>query len=535
MKILTAEQMRRLDRLTTERAGLATRAMMENAGRQVADFLLERFPDARRPSILCGKGNNGGDALVAARYLRQRGRSPRVWLLASPSDLKGDARANYDAWLKAGGAVEAVPSSKDWDGQAAAVFDCDVLVDGLLGTGLSGPVEGYLRQVIEQINAHRHRCRVLAVDIPSGLSSDSGEPLGDSVEADATITFTAPKRGQVFPPNCTRVGTLAVAPIGTPEELYADDPELFLNLIVARDFARLALRREPTAHKGDFGHVLLVSGSRGKTGAAALAGKAALRMGAGLVTVATPASSLPIVASLVPEIMTEPLEETETGTVSSQVLEYGRFATLVEGKSVLALGPGLTTHPETAKFVRTVLAQFDLPLVLDADALNALVGQLDVLRHRRAELVVVTPHPGEMARLLGTESAAVQRQRVEVAQKFARDYRVFVILKGHRTLVAAPEGQVWVNPTGNPGMATGGAGDVLTGLVAGVLAQELGPAKDVLALAVFLHGLAGDLAAAVQGEQALIASDITEALPRAWSALREKIARDVPGSYYVVP
>lgn len=536
MKILTADQMRRLDRLTTQRTGLATRDMMENAGRHVAGFLLERFPAAERISVLCGKGNNGGDALVAARYLRQRGRQPRVWLLASPADLKGDPRGNYDAFLQAGGSVEPLPTAKEWEKQAAAVFDCEVLVDGLLGTGLSGPVEGYLRQVIEQINAHRHRYRVLAVDTPSGLSSDSGEPLGESVQADATVTFTAPKRGQVFPPNCTRVGTLAVAPIGTPEELYADDPELFLNLIVARDFARLPLRRDPTAHKGDFGHVLLVSGSRGKTGAAALAGKAALRMGAGLTTVATASSVLPTVASLVPEIMTEPLAETDIGSVSSRALDYGCFAKLVEDKTVLALGPGLSAHPETAQFVRAVLEQFDLPLVLDADALNALVGQLELLRQRRAELVVVTPHPGEMARLLGTSSAEVQRQRVEVAQNFARDYRVFVILKGYRTLVAAPDGQVCVNPTGNPGMATGGAGDVLTGMVAGALAQGLGPAvRDVLTLAVFLHGLAGDLAAAVQGEQALIASDITEALPRAWSALREKIARDLPGSYYVVP
>jgi NAD(P)H-hydrate epimerase len=536
MKILSADEMRRLDRLTSERAGVASRQLMENAGRHVAEFLQHEFPAAKRVSILCGKGNNGGDALVAARYLRKQGLQPRVVLLAAPSDLKGDAQANYEAYRQAGGAVEALPGQPEWEKHRADLLDCDVVVDGLLGTGITGPVEGYFRAVIADLNAPGRRFRVLAVDIPSGLPSDSGEPLGEAVRADATITFTAPKRGQIFPPNCTRVGTLAVAPIGTPEELSAGDPALFLNLITARQLARLPLRRPATAHKGDFGHVLLAAGSRGKTGAAALGGKAALRMGAGLATVATPASVLPIVAALVPEIMTEPLAETESGAVSSQALDYGRFAKLLEGKTVLAMGPGLTTHPETTAFVRAVLEQFDLPLVLDADALNALVGQLDALRRRKARPVVLTPHPGEMGRLLGTTSAEVQRQRVEVAQRFAREYEVFVILKGHRTLVAAPDGQVYVNPTGNPGMASGGAGDVLTGMVAAAVAQWGGAALgDALCLAVYLHGLAGDLAAATQGEQALIASDVIEALPRAWKALGEKIERDVPGSYYVVP
>jgi hydroxyethylthiazole kinase-like uncharacterized protein yjeF len=543
MKILTAEQMRRIDRLTDERAGVSTATLMANAGRQLADFLLKEFgleasadPAAVRLSVLCGKGNNGGDALVAARHLLERGFRPRVLLFASPDELTGDARGSYDAFLRAAGAVESIQSAAEWKKQRDAVLDCDVLLDGLLGTGITGPARGTIAEVIPAVNARRGRYRVLAVDIPSGLPSDSGEPVGDSILADATVTLTAPKRAQVFPPNCTRVGTLAVAPIGTPDELFGDDPELFLNLITARQLARLEFNREPTAHKGSYGHVLLVSGSRGKTGAAALGGKAALRMGAGLSTVATPASVLPIVASLVPEIMTEPLAETDAGTISSRALDYGRFANIVEDKAVLVMGPGLTTHPETSQFVRAVVEQFDLPLLLDADALNALVGQVDVLRKRKARSLVLTPHPGEMARLLGTSSAEVQRQRVEVAQKFARDFGLFVILKGHRTLVAAPDGQVYVNPTGNPGMATGGSGDVLTGLVAGAMAQW--PQDDlstVLSLAVYLHGLAGDLAAREKGQQAMIASDILEALPRAWSLLREKIERDAPGSYYVVP
>ena len=542
MKILTAEQMRRADRLTTERAGVSFPQLMENAGRQVADFLVNEVltGDAVRDrphaiSILCGKGNNGGDALVAARHLLQRGQQPRVYLLVSASELKGDARASYNAYLEAGGTVQEIAEPGDWERERASALDCEVLMDGLLGTGLSGPVTGLLAQVIADINSHRDYC-IVAVDIPSGLPSDSGEPLGEAVHADATVTFTAPKRGLVFPPNCTSVGQLAVAPIGTPEAMLAEDAELWLNLIVSRQFAGLPLARAVTAHKGDYGHVLLVAGSRGKTGAAALGGKAALRMGAGLVTVATPAGGQPVVASMVPEIMTESLPETDTGAVSSRALDYGRFAKLLEGKTVLAMGPGLTTHPETAQFVRAVLEQFDLPLILDADALNALVGQLDALGARRSRRVILTPHPGEMARLLGTTSADIQRQRIEVAQKFARDFDVFVILKGHRSLVAAPDGQVWVSPTGNPGMASGGTGDVLTGMVAGALAQfPKAPPGEAACLGVFLHGLAGDLAAGIQGEQGLIASDVVEALPAAWRRLRERIDSDDPERYYLVP
>jgi NAD(P)H-hydrate epimerase len=550
MKILTAEQMRRIDRLTAERAGISTWTLMENAGRQLVDFLLHDFglagqsssptsgggSDPVRISILCGKGNNGGDGLVAARLLLEQGLRPHVVLFAAPDELKGDAQRSYEEFVGGQGEVESVTSTDGWEKIRDATLACDVLVDGLLGTGLTGPARGFMAQVVSDINAQRPRFRILAVDIPSGLPSDGGEPVGEAVTADATVTFTAPKLAQIFPPNCLQVGRLAVAPIGTPNELYEDDPELSLNLITTRQFSPLGLARDVTAHKGSYGHVLLVSGSRGKTGAAALGGKAALRMGAGLSTVATPSSSLPIVASLCPEIMTEPLAETDAGTISNRALDYGGFAKLAEGKTVLAMGPGLTTHPETVQFVRTVVRQFSLPLVLDADALNALVGQLEALRERRAEKVVVTPHPGEMARLLGVPSAEIQRQRVEVAQKFAREFGVFVILKGHRTLVASPSGQVYVNPTGNPGMATGGSGDVLTGLVAGAIAQwPQADLEDVLSLAVYLHGLAGDVAAGEQGEQAVIASDILEAMPRAWTALGEKIERDSPGSYYIVP
>jgi len=540
MKILTAAQMRRIDRLTTERAGVPSLQLMEQAGRQVVDFLLSRFTPLGRVTVLCGKGNNGGDGLVVARLLRKEGHKPAVVLLADPADLKGDACANYDACRKAGGQVESITTEKQWQARRGELLDCDVLVDALLGTGLKGSVRGLLAQVIGDVNAARGLYRILSVDIPSGLASDSGEPAGEpepeSIQADACVTFTAPKRGHIFPPNCLRVGTLAVAPIGTPEDLYAGDEELFLHLITARQFAQLPLRRDPQAHKGSYGHALLVAGSRGKTGAAVLAGKAALRTGAGLVTVATPASVLSLVAVPVPECMTEPLAETDSGTVSKQALDYGRFQRLLEGKNVLALGPGLSTHPQTVEFVRLLLKEVELPLVLDADALNALVGALECLKQRKSRTVVLTPHPGEMARLLGVSSDEVQRNRVEVAQRFARDFDAFVILKGFRTLVAAPDGSVYVNPTGGPGLAKGGAGDVLTGVVAGALAQFADAAvTDILSLAVYLHGSAGDCATAERGEQSLLAGDIIESLPAAWRALRETVERDDQRSYYLLP
>ena len=544
MKILTADQMRRLDQRTVERAGIPFQQLMEAAGRQLADFLLRQIipnlPDtaraAPRISFLCGKGNNGGDALVAARRLREQKLELRMILFAPADSLKGDARAAYDAFLKTGGKVDACSTQPEWERQRDDVLDCDVVVDGLLGTGLSGPVEGLLAGVIADVNARRPRFRVVAVDIPSGLSSDSGDSIGESIEADATLTFTAPKRGLIFPPNCLRAGRLAVAPIGTPEDLLSSDAELWLNLIVPRQFARLPLRRLATAHKGDYGHVLLVAGSRGKSGAAVLGGRAALRAGAGLATVATAASAQPMVAGQVPELMTESLPETEAGTISRRAVDYGSFNQLAEGKTVVAFGPGLSTHPETAQFVRSEVERLETPLVLDADALNALVGQLDSLRKRRASLTVLTPHPGEMARLLGSTSAEVQKQRVEVAQNFARTYGLFVILKGFRTLVATPAGQVFVNPTGNPGMAAAGMGDVLTGIVAGVMAQwPSAPAEDVLSLAVYLHGRAGDLAAQALGEQGLMASDVIEALPRCWVELHQTIERDRPGNIYLLP
>ena len=523
MKILTAAQMQRIDRLTTDRYGVPSLTLMENAGRGFVEFLADRFSPLaeQRIVILCGRGNNGGDGMVVARLLREQGLKPRVLLLADLNGLKGDAAVNWQR-LATSGAPEVVNGSAVWEPLRPSLQDATLVVDALFGTGLSKPVEGFLAEVIRDINSAFPRARVVAVDLPSGVSADTGELIGECVRADACVTFTAPKVAHVFPPACERVGEWIVKAIGTPAEALENDPELQLNLTCREDLTWLAHPRPAEAHKGDFGHVLILAGSIGKTGAAAMAAKAALRAGAGLVTVATAKSALPIIASLGMEFMTEALPETEAGTISLRALDYGRLDQLVEGKSVLAVGPGIGAVPETAELVRTVVNRYEAPVVLDADGLNAFAGCMGTLRAAN-RVRVLTPHPGEMARLTGQKTAEILAHRVDVAREFARKHEVTLVLKGYRTLIAAPNGQVWVNPTGNPGMASGGTGDVLTGLIAGLLAQyPARPETDVVAAAVYLHGLAGDIAAHELGEISLITGDLLDTLPRAFRTLAER-------------
>lgn len=520
-KILTAAQMQRIDRLTTEHHGVPSLTLMENAGHGVMDFLLARFAplDQERIVILCGRGNNGGDGFVVARLLREKGLKPRVVLLANPEGLKGDAAVNFER-LAASGAPELVEDRVAWQRLRPSIQNATLLIDAILGTGLSKPLEGFLLEVVRDLNNAFPEARVVAVDLPTGISADTGELIGECVRADASVTFTAPKRAHVFAPACEFVGEWVVKPIGTPPKLLQSDPELFLNLTSRQDLAWLVRPRELEAHKGSFGHVLILAGSVGKTGAAALAAKAALRAGAGLVTVATPKSAMPIVSALGMEFMTEPLPETGSGTLSVHALDCGRLDKLVEGKSVLAVGPGVGNVAETAELIRTVVNRYDIPMVLDADGLNAFAGCINAL-HSVDKIRVLTPHPGEMSRLTGQKTAEILRRRIEVAREFAREHPVHLVLKGFRTLTAAPDGQVAVNPTGNPGMATGGTGDVLTGLIAGLLAQyPMRSVTEVVAGAVYLHGLAGDLAARELGQASMIAGDLLDALPRAFKEVK---------------
>jgi hydroxyethylthiazole kinase-like uncharacterized protein yjeF len=532
MKVLTAEQMREVDRLTTDRYGVPSLQLMENAGAAVADYLAQAFPDlsARNILVLCGKGNNGGDGFVVARRLRERGAPPRVFLFAEISAVRGDAAANLQLWQAGGGELHVVTSLSQWATAREALNEADLVVDALLGTGIKGPVEGLLASVIDDVNAWREkrpvrfrraRARfVISVDMPSGLPSGNEDFGGPVIRADVTVTFTAPKVGQLLAPRADCVGKLVAREIGTPRELLDDDPTLKLHWLEPGEFRSLPMVRKADSNKGNFGHALIVAGSVGKSGAAVLSGRATLRVGAGLVTVATPANVLPIVAAGMPEMMTSPLLENDDGAVSIRNLDDDHFTQVARDKSVLAIGPGLSTNHETQQFIRTVLQKVSFPVILDADGLNAFAGQADELRTRKPELLAITPHPGEMGRLLGATARDVQAKRLQVALDAAEKWKAFVILKGFHTILATPEGQAYINTTGNPGMATGGTGDVLTGMLAGLTA-EFGTKnwEHVLGLGVYLHGLAGDVAAERVGEAPLIASDLIEALSEAFARL----------------
>ena len=520
MKILTAEEMREVDRLTTERYGIPGLTLMENAGASVAQFIALRWTGLaqRRIVVLCGKGNNGGDGFVAARHLRELKAKPEVYLFAAQEEMRGDAATNCKRWQEAYGELHVVRDPNAWQSAKPVLASAEIIVDALLGTGTRGAVAGLLGEVVTDVNQRRGpiRSAVVAVDIPSGLVADAGEANGPVVKAAHTVTFTAPKIGMTVAASSDHVGQLFVRDIGSPPELIEEVGKSNIRWIDAREVSKFAVPRRADGNKGNYGHALIVAGSVGKSGAAVLASWAGLRVGAGLVTVATPEAVLPIVAAHTPEIMTEPLPATEAGTISMRSFEYGRFDRLVKGKRALAIGPGLTTQDETQQFVHAVVERRSAPIVLDADGLNAFAGHAQELRNGNGP-IALTPHPGEMARLLGCEIKDVQARRLEVARKSAADWNAFVILKGHQTVIASPDGQMFINSTGNPGMGTGGTGDVLTGMLAGLTAQfGTNDWVRVLAFGVYLHGLAGDVAYADAGEAPLLASDLIHAIPRAY-------------------
>jgi NAD(P)H-hydrate epimerase len=529
MKLLTAEQMREADRLTTGRYGVASLTLMDRAGTAVADVLREVCPDleSRKIVVLCGKGNNGGDGFVVARVLRERGLAPVLVLCADPEAVSGDAAANLKRWRQALGDLQVASSESEWQAAKATLGAAGVIVDALLGTGLRGPITGLLARVIEDVNAARTAKPaaaaapfVLAVDMPSGLGSEAHDLDGPIVVADCTVTFTAPKIGQLVSARADRVGRLVVRQIGTPRELLDSDAHLKLHWSEPGEFRSLPLVRAQESNKGTYGHALIVAGSVGKSGAAILSSRGALRAGAGLVTVATAAEALPTVAAGMPEIMTVPLVSTDTGSIGLHALDYGRFAEIAEKKSVLAVGPGLSTHLETRDFIHTIVGRSEIPVILDADGLNAYDSCADQLNDRKTSALTLTPHPGEMARLLGRTIPEIQSRRLETALEAANRWRAIVVLKGFHTIVAAPDGRAYVNTTGNPGMATGGTGDVLTGILAGLTAQfGVEDWLRVVALGVYLHGLAGDIAASRVGEIPLVASDVIESLPAAFRQL----------------
>jgi hydroxyethylthiazole kinase-like uncharacterized protein yjeF len=592
MKIVTAEEMRAIDRATTEKHGVPSLTLMENAGTAVAEFAQKHF-DFTSVCAVCGKGNNGGDGFVAARKLHEAGKKVSVIVLAKgPDELRGDA---VEMFKKLSVPVLWIAEEKDLSKpEAEQALKSDLILDAILGAGFKPPLKGIAEKAIIRLN--KAQGFVLAVDVPSGIDADlSWPPEADSiyVHADAAVSFTAAKSALVF--GNTTEGPIAVAPIGSPERLIAEHSQVIRNVLTSRDVQGISSPRPADAHKGDFGHVLVIGGSIGKSGAAAMAGMAALRAGAGLVTVAAPRSVQPLIAMSAPELMTEPLPETAEGTIS--LLALAERERLLKGKSVVVIGPGISRNEETAEFVRDLVSVCSTAMVIDADGLNAFQGAADELRPDNEvgplAVRVLTPHPGEMARLIGVPTGQIQSNRLLLAQKTANETQTLMVLKGHRTVIADPLGQYWINTTGNPGMAKGGSGDVLSGIVAAMLAQftqmedssfmpgeGLDPplggvspssffrwvsahdadAEKIRALrdeylkkkdpsllkeiqtlmdekvrqaimlvaslhvakAVYLHGLAGDIAAALYGQQSMIATDIINCLGEAFAVCEEE-------------
>lgn len=516
MHLVTAEEMQAMDRRTIDSYGIPGQVLMENAGRGATRMLMQLYPDIRgkRVAVLAGRGNNGGDGFVMARYLSAYGARTTVYLLGRSEGVKGDAAANLKLLQPIDVDVVELPSQEAFDRHRVDLRHCDLLIDAILGTGLKQDVRGYFRSVIEFVNAAGRP--VFSVDIPSGLDSETGQPHGICIRADATATFAFAKTGQLIHPGMEMTGRLGIVDIGIPKHIVEEiGPR---QALLTPEVVRGGLfPRKPDAHKGTFGHLLVVAGGRGKTGAAVMTATAAMKAGAGLVTLGVPASIEPIVASRVLELMTEPLADDGAGlfteTVADDILD------LAADKACIALGPGIGTADTTKKMVHRLLLESEVPVVVDADGLNNLAGHLEIFK-KVAAPVVVTPHPGEMSRLCGWTVKAVQQDRVKCARDFAAAHGITVVLKGAATVVARPNGMVHINSTGNPGMASGGMGDVLTGVIAGLICQ--GHAPEFASLAgVFLHGAGADHVAETNGSCGFLASQVMNSLPRQLTLLLE--------------
>jgi NAD(P)H-hydrate epimerase len=504
VKILTSAEMREVDAATIER-GIPGIILMENAGSRVVEYLRDALGplSQHRIVVLCGKGNNGGDGFVVARQLwQQRLYAELTVIEAFPREqLTGDA-ASVRKMLSACGCpvLSEIPEP---------AFQATLVIDALLGTGMRGAASGRVLEFIQAINNRFPHAAKVAVDLPSGFPTDETSPAGEYVRVDHTVTFTALKRSQALSPSYEAMGKLRVCPIGTPEDLAESNSKYKLRLTTKSDIVDLFAPRPKDSNKGMYGHVLVIGGSATKPGAPSMAGLAALRSGAGLATVASASRAIVGISGYSPALMTEPLAETAAGNVASEALIA--INGLLKGKTVAALGPGLGTEKPTVELVRELYKTVEIPLVVDADALNALAGgNLKTDKPR-----ILTPHPGEMGRLTGTSAKDVQAARLDVAERFARDTATTVVLKGDRTLIAFPDGWAWVNPTGSPAMATGGTGDVLTGIVAGLIAQHPQDWKRAVIAAVWLHGRAGEIGGARLGEESFIATDLLRFLPSA--------------------
>jgi NAD(P)H-hydrate epimerase len=509
MYIATAREMQNIDSRARDEYGIPTLLLMENAALGIIHIVEDVIGAVRnkRITIVSGKGNNGGDGIAAARQLHNRGARVQVYLLSEPAALKGDAATNLGIALKMGIDIQS-KGMYDMQGLRIVLNHSNVIIDAIFGTGLSAHVKGEEKEIIELINSC-NQPRV-SVDIPSGINSDTGEVMGAAIKADTTVTFGIPKRGHILYPGCEFTGKLHIADISIPEAAVKKE-SIYLHLLTEDDMRGLISPRPADSHKGSFGHVLVIAGSIGKSGAGAMTSLAGLRTGAGLLTLATPESVQHIVAEKLTEVMTCPLAETGEKTIASSAAE--KILGLSEDKEVIAIGPGLTTHKDTAALVRRLIKDTEVPIIIDADALNALSDHTEILKERRYP-AILTPHPGEMGRLTGKSTAEVQKDRIGVSRGFATEYGVYLILKGAHTVIAEPSGEVYLSPTGNPGMATAGTGDALTGILAGLISQGIDVAS-AARLGVYLHGLAGDIAAEEVGMIGMLAGDLINRIPAA--------------------
>jgi ADP-dependent NAD(P)H-hydrate dehydratase / NAD(P)H-hydrate epimerase len=526
MKILTAAQMGEVDRLTTERFRIPSILLMENAGRSFADELAKAIPGlhSKRIVIFCGRGNNGGDGLVVARYLALRGAKPSILIFCDPENLKGDARSNWEI-------VQAMNLPVQILSTVALAKAClrkadtpDVIVDALFGTGLAKPIGADFRPVVEWINKASSKAFVASIDIPSGLRADSFQIPGPAVKAQLTVTFSALKLAHVMPPAVDLAGKIVLADIGSPPVLF-ENPDYHMNLIDPEQARKCLPRRARDSHKGTFGHVYVVAGSRGKSGAALMAGYAALRAGSGLVTIGLPASLQRIVVGQFPELMTEFLPETDEGTADRKGAE--KIISQLAQADALVLGPGMTTNPSTKSLIREVVRRSPVPVILDADGINAFAPPAGLIQNEAGQPVIITPHPGEMARLTGAKISEVQKDRIQTAVRYASQHQCYVVLKGFQTVIAAPSGDIFINNTGNPGMATGGTGDILAGMIGRFVAGwkhqiDIGNScnlADYISAAIYFHGSAGDLAAEDTGMESLAAMDFLKYLSKAFKII----------------
>lgn len=508
MRLVRAAEMQEMDRLAIEELGIPGVVLMENAGRGVAGAFLDHFSPSQNDTvvILCGRGNNGGDGYVVARYLRQAGFKVIVIVLSQLERVSGDARTHLEIIRKMGMQVYEAPNAETWKDNRTRLRSSGFIVDAIFGTGLNAPVRGFYGTVIDDINASGKP--VLSIDIPSGLSADSGQVLGTAVQADLTITFGFAKLGHMVYPGAEKTGDLIGIDIGIPDWVSDKVPQK-CTLTEPAHFLNRLRHEKDDIHKGNRGHLLILAGSVGKTGAATLAALGALRAGAGLVTLGVPETLHPILEVKLTEAMTVPLPETGTGCLSLKAWED--IQTLFAGKTAVALGPGLSTHPGTVSLVRKIASECPLPMVIDADGLNAIAGSMEVLK-QTAGRTILTPHPGEMARLSNLQTSDIQKDRIAAAAGFVDACGCFLVLKGARTLVATPDGNLYVNPTGNPALASGGSGDVLTGLIAGFMARKLSLEEAAVA-GPYVHGLSGDFLSARMGTSGVLAGELLDAVP----------------------